>query len=239
MTDSEQSEFLNNILVYLRDSNTHLTAMQIFLPIIKPLSATHTSMLSAIDKLKKDGYISTIDDIVGAEYQYYISVDGTFFINRGGYIYETNPGLMTDEIIAMNDDLEIEIINRSEHPDKFIETTQVKPVDVSTYTTIDAAFEEIQFVDDFSYGNMKTVLAEYFTNGNIPTDFADIQFSRINRKKIGSKFNQLHKKFNKPIGLDFCKFCVRNINLWKTTTIEDETNFRNSRIYKDCHDNSF
>lgn len=143
------------------------------------------------------------------------------------------------EISIPKDDLEVKGINSSQNSKEPFETDMPKNIDISTYTIIDKMFQDVEFVDDISYENLKKSLAGYFTNGNIPTNLANIKFSRINRKKIGSKFNQLHKKFNKSIGLDFCKFCVQNINLWEMTSIEDENKFRNSRIYKDCHDNSF
>lgn len=144
-----------------------------------------------------------------------------------------------DYLPEPKDEMQVEILNRYEHPEAFVGKSESKIILESTLSAIDVAFDGIDFADNMSYGNLRTVLAEYFTNGNIPHEFADIEFSRINRKKIGSKFNLLHKKFNKSIGLDFCKFCVININLWKTTSITDENRFRDARIYKDCHDNSF
>jgi hypothetical protein len=206
MTDSEQSEFLNNILVYLRDSSTHLTAIQMFLPILKPPSATHTSMLAAIDKLIKDGYILTIDAIVGAEYHYYISVDGTFFINRGGYIYQAKPEITSGEIT----------------------------VDDSTISQLlDDHLEESIFKSVADYKALINCLTEYFKSGTFPENVPTIRFKSIAKKSLGFTLTSIYReaKPNIPMDFEYLDFARKYISVFKGETMEKGT-FRKSNIYK-------
>ncbi|WP_291138611.1 hypothetical protein [Flavobacterium sp. UBA7663] len=91
MTDSELTEFWDNILKYLRDINGHDTGINIFLQIKKPECANNVNMLSAIDRLIEDKHITRAKtpDSSGWDghytYVYAISGSGTFFINNGGY----------------------------------------------------------------------------------------------------------------------------------------------------------
>lgn len=86
MTNSELSEFLNAILVFLRDFGSSANIMLIMLRIPKKFSFSDNRYEMAINKLLNDGYILPNGNGNLITKSYCISANGIFFINAGGYL---------------------------------------------------------------------------------------------------------------------------------------------------------
>lgn len=120
MTNSEVYEFLDSILIYLRDIGDKATMAKIYVSIEnRPMKLDFSIMDSALKKLIKDTHIFENANLLD-EYQteYTISMDGILFINSGGYS-QNNRSEIIDNISNLKDELNLEIINRADRPEMF------------------------------------------------------------------------------------------------------------------------
>lgn len=137
-----------------------------------------------------------------------------------------------DKMGSLKDHLKVEIVNRSENPELFEESKSVEYK--SQYVEmIQDHLEEIHFANDGSYQNLVSALDIYFDLGVFPMPYKQINFNRVNKKKIGWALNNIYReaKPNQSLSLEYLKYAKENLSLFKQYPL-DESNFRKSNLYK-------
>jgi hypothetical protein len=126
-----------------------------------------------------------------------------------------------EEIITLKDEVNIEIVSAQYESE----------TDKELVSVIDEFFNDIEFIYKDGYEVLKDFLVRYLKTGKYPNNPKEIQFSAIDRKKLGWRFNSILKKFDKKIDADFLKFAVTYINRFKGMDL-DENNYQKSNVYR-------
>lgn len=128
--------------------------------------------------------------------------------------------------IEIKDDLKVEIINRSQSPEKFSE-------DNLLYELIDDHLEEELFAKGDNYSRLREALYQYFTTGEFTKQESLIISMPRKARRIGWALNSIHKEASqsKPLSYEFLEFAKLNISIFTETPLSKD-NFRSSTLYK-------